>query len=87
MSGWWPSKVGVKGLGYRLDKKKGHFESIKFVIATHQKWGEGECEHGSLGALRAWVFGFLLIEISSRKAVPDVPSAFIGPSRHVIIKF
>ena len=23
-------------------------------------------EHGSLGALRAWVFGFLLIEISSR---------------------
>ena len=29
-------------------------------------------EHASLGALRVWVFGFLLIEISSRKAVPEV---------------
>ena len=29
-------------------------------------------EHGSLGALRVWGFGFMLIEISSRKAVPQV---------------
>ena len=26
-----------------------------------------------------WVFGFLLIEISSRKAVPEVTSTFPGP--------
>ena len=28
---------------------------------------------------RAWVFGFLLIEISSRKAVREVTSTFPGP--------
>ena len=36
-------------------------------------------EHVNFGALRIWVFAFLLIEISSRKAVPEVTSTFPGP--------
>ena len=31
------------------------------------------------------VFGFLLIEISSRKAVPEVTSTFIGPLHEQIV--
>ena len=57
MGGWWPSKVSVKGLSYRLtfliDSKKkivaiffGYFKLVKF---THQKWGVKE--HASLAAL------------------------------------
>ena len=38
-----------------------------------------EGEHASLAALRICVFAFLLIEISSRKAVPEVTSTFPGP--------
>ena len=36
-------------------------------------------EHGCLGALRVWGFGVFLIELSSRKAVPEVTIAFTGP--------
>ena len=36
-------------------------------------------EHVNFGALRIWVFGILLIEISSRKAAPEVTSTFPGP--------
>ena len=43
------------------------------------KSGEEEGEHVSLAALRVCVLGFLLIEISSRKAVPEVTSTFPGP--------
>ena len=39
----------------------------------------GEEEHVNFAALRICVFAFLLIEISSRKAVPEVTSAFPGP--------
>ena len=51
MGGWWPSKVGVKGLSYRLtflvDSPKknwlnffwGYFKLIGFVVVTHQTWG------------------------------------------------
>ena len=42
-----------------------------------------EEEHASLAALRVCVFGFLLIEISSRKAVPEVTSTFPGPLREM----
>ena len=34
----------------------------------------------------ACVFAFLLIEISSRKAVPEVTSAFEFPALHIITK-
>ena len=52
---------------------------FKFVIVTHQKWGS-EGEHVTFAALRSTcVFAFLLIEISSRKAVPEVTSTFPGP--------
>ena len=37
------------------------------------------CEHANFAALRICVFGFLLIKISSRKAVPEVTSTFPGP--------
>ena len=52
------------------------------LLKTSAKVGE----HGSLGALRVWVFGFLLIEISSRKAVPEVTSTFTGPlhDEHIV---
>ena len=36
-------------------------------------------EHANFAALRICVFAFLLIEISSRKAVPEVTSTFPGP--------
>ena len=36
-------------------------------------------EHASLAALRICVFAFLLIETSSRKAVPEVTSTFLSP--------
>ena len=53
----------------------------KFVIVTHQKWcGEVKVSMGAYVARRASrVFVVLLIEISSRKAVPEVPSTYTGP--------
>ena len=57
---------------------------IKFVIVTHQQWWEGGEEHASLVALRICVFAFLLIEISSRKAVPEVTSTFTGPLHYYL---
>ena len=36
--------------------------------------------------LRLCVFGFLLIEISARKAVPEVTSTFSGPLHYVFFK-
>ena len=35
--------------------------------------------HGWISLVRVCVFAFLLIEISSRKAVPEVTSTFPGP--------
>ena len=49
---------------------------------THQKWG-GKEEHAR-GAAEC-VFGVLLIEIFSRKAVPEVTSTFPGPLHYFVI--
>ena len=46
---------------------------------THQKWRVRSTEP------RVCVFEFLLIEISSRKAVPEVTSTFPGPLHHTIL--
>ena len=46
-------------------------------------------EHGSLGALMVWVYELILwvflIEISSCKALPEVPSTFTGPLHNIAI--
>ena len=44
---------------------------------------EGVGEHANFAALRICVFAFLLIEISSRKAVPEVTSTFPGPLHEI----
>ena len=76
MSGWWPSKVSVKGLSYRLTFlirfPKKLVKLVKFVIVTHQSEDHKR------------VFGFLLIEICSRKAVPEVPSTFNVPLHYTV---
>ena len=56
-------------------KKQLNFKRGTFQVKTSAKVG-CEGEHASLGALQACVFGHLLIEISSRKAVPEVTAHF-----------